>query len=82
MLSGKPEREARMVDLENEIRAVMCQNVNALTVDQVTQKVAERIKEEVRIILNGLVAKQELESVHGGGGYQTHYKAPPIKLRV
>ena len=69
------------MNLEGEVRAVMHESRNALTVDQVAQEVAERIKGEIRSILNALVEKRELTSVHGGGGYSTHYKAAPIKRR-
>jgi isopentenyl phosphate kinase len=70
------------MNLEHEVRTVMRQSANALTVDQVTQEVAERIKSEIRSVLNTLVKNKELQSVHGGGSYSTHYKAPPIERRV
>ena len=63
------------MDLENEVREAMRQSANALTVDQVTPKVAENIKDEIRSILNALVKNEDLQSVRGGGGYQTCYKA-------
>jgi hypothetical protein len=69
------------MNLENEVRTIMHQSKDALTVDQVAQELAERIKGEIRSILNALVKKQELESVHGGGGYSTVYKAAPIRRR-
>ena len=70
------------MDLEHEVRTVMRQSANALTVDQVTQQIAERITDEVRSILNALTKRGELQSVHGGGGYSTNYKAPPIERRT
>ena len=69
------------MNLEAEVRAVMRESRNALTVDQVAQEVAERIKGEIRSILNALVEKKELHCIHGGGGYKSTYKAAPIKRR-
>ena len=63
------------MNLRQEVLAVMRQSKNALTVDQVTVEVAERMKDEVRSILNALVIEEELSSVRGGGGYPTYYKA-------
>jgi hypothetical protein len=70
------------MNLRKEVVAVMRQSKNALTVDQVTMEVAERVKDEVRSILNALFKEGELTSVHGGGGYSTHYKAKLIKRRA
>jgi hypothetical protein len=70
------------MNLEHEVRTVMRQSAKALTVDQVTQEVAERIKDEIRSILNTMDKNGELTSVHGGGGYSTYYKAPSIERRV
>ncbi len=67
------------MNLESEVMLIMRQSENALTVDQVVEALAERMRIEVRSILNALVKKEQLESVHGGGGYGTHYKAVPIK---
>jgi hypothetical protein len=50
-------------------------------VDQVAQAVAEKAKDEIRSILNTLDKKGELHSVHGGGGYRTVYKSPPVDRR-
>jgi predicted transcriptional regulator of viral defense system len=69
------------MNLENEIHTIMRQSAKALTVDQVAQEVAERAKDEIRSILNTLNKNGELHSVHGGGGYSTVYKAPPVKRR-
>ncbi len=81
MLSEKQEGKPGM-NLEHEVRTVMRQSVNALTVDQVTQEVSEMIKDEIRSILNALVKNKELQSVPGGGGYAKNYKAPRIERRV
>jgi hypothetical protein len=70
------------MNLEHEVRTVMRQSADALTVDQVTQQVAERITDEVRSILNALHKRGELQSIHGGGGYKTNYKSPPIERRI
>lgn len=67
------------MNLRQEIQTVMQQSKNALTVDQISQEVAERMKKEVRSILNALVKEDALTSVHGGGGYSTYYKAKPIR---
>jgi hypothetical protein len=64
-----------------EVRTVMHQSEQALTVDQVTQEIAERIRNEIRSILNALVEKKELHCIHGDGGYKSTYKAAPIKRR-
>jgi coproporphyrinogen III oxidase-like Fe-S oxidoreductase len=71
------------MDLEYEIRAVMRDSENALTVEQVTQEIAERLKQEIRTTLNRLVKAAALDSVHGGGGYPTTYrlKSPKIDRR-
>jgi hypothetical protein len=87
MLTGKQgklkavELEGTGMNLEYEVRTVMRQSANALTVDQVAQAVAERAKDEIRSILNTLDKKGELHSVHGGGGYRTVYKSPPVDRR-
>ena len=66
------------MNLEQEVRDVMRQSTEALTVIQVTQKVAERIStDEIRSILNALVKKKELQSNRGAGPHQTTYMAPP-----
>jgi isopentenyl phosphate kinase len=70
------------MNLEHEVRTITHQSADALTVDQVAQKVAEKIKDEIRSIVNALTKHGELHSVHGGGSYSTHYKAPSIKRRV
>ena len=70
------------MNLRQEVLATMRQSKDALTVDQVTAEVAERVKHEVRSILNALVKEDELTSVHGGGGYATHYKAKLIRRRA
>jgi hypothetical protein len=59
----------------------MHQSARALTVDQVAKELAERLKDEIRPILNSLVNSGELTSVHGGGGYTTSYKAAPVRRR-
>jgi hypothetical protein len=88
MLTGKHgklramEPERIDMNLENEVRTVMRLSATALTVDQVTQEVAERLKDEIRSILNTLVKKDELKSVHGGGPYMTHYHVPPFERRI
>jgi len=82
MLRRGCEKENEM-DLEHEVRTVMRQSATALTVDQVTQEVADRIKDEVRSILNALHQRGELNSVRGSGPrYRTHYHAAPIERRV
>ena len=66
------------MNLEQEVRDVMRQSTGALTVIQVTQKVAERIStDEIRSILNALVKGKELQSNRGAGPHQTTYMAPP-----
>jgi hypothetical protein len=70
-----------MGHLEHEVRAVMQQSAKALTVDQVSQEVAMRMKDDIRSVLHALVKNNELTSVHGGGGYSTHYHAPAIVRR-
>ena len=73
------------MNLEHEVRTVMRQSAKALTVDQVTQEVAERIKDEIRSILNIMDKDGELTSVRGGGRggyYKTCYKALPVERRV
>src|SRR6266404_7690461 len=57
------EPEGAEMNLENEVRTVMRQSGNALTVDQVTQEVAERIKDEIRSILNTMAKDGELTSI-------------------
>ncbi len=72
------------MNLEHEVRAIMHENPKALTVEQVTQEVADRIGGEVRSILNGLVKKDELNYLHAGGPHQARYMAPtpaPMKRR-
>jgi predicted transcriptional regulator len=71
-----------MNNLEQEVHDVMQRSVQALTVDQVTQEIAERIKDEIRSILNALVKKGALRSARGGGGHPTVYKAPGFKRRL
>lgn len=70
------------MNLRQEVLATMQQSKDALTVDQVTAEVAERVKDEVRSILNALVKEEELISVHGGGSYPTYYKAKLIRRRA
>ena len=70
------------MNLENEVRTVMSQSADALTVDQVTREVAKRMEGEIRLILNNLFKNGELKSIHGGGSYPTFYKARPIKRRA
>ncbi len=70
------------MDLRSEVRTVMQHSKNALTVDQVANEVAQRIKREIRSVLNTLVKGGELTSVHGGGGYQTYYHSAAIKRRA
>jgi hypothetical protein len=88
MLNGKHgklramEPERIDMDLEHEVRTIMRLSDIALTVDQITQEVAERLKDEIRSILNMLVKKDELKSVHGGGPYMTHYSASPFERRI
>lgn len=63
----------------------MHESTSALTVDQVTQEVADRIKQEVRLVLNGFVKKEELNYLPGCGGFQARYMAPaptPMKRRL
>jgi hypothetical protein len=57
----------------------MRHSAKALTVDQVTQVVAKRIKGEIRSILNAMDKNDELKSVHGGGPYSTHYHTLPMR---
>jgi hypothetical protein len=69
------------MNLEQEVRDVMRQSTGALTVIQVTQKVAERIStDEIRSILNALGKGKELQCNRGAGPYQTTYMAPPKPL--
>jgi hypothetical protein len=70
------------MNLEHEVRTVMHQSADWLTVDEVTKKVAERIKEEIRSILNTLAKNDELNTVRGARDYQTTYKAAPIRRRA
>jgi Fe2+ or Zn2+ uptake regulation protein len=70
------------MNLRQEVLTVMRQSENALTVNQVTAEVAERMKDEVREILNALAEEDELSSVHGGGGYQTYYRAKVVRRRA
>jgi hypothetical protein len=70
------------MDLEKEVRAVMSESRHALTVDQVTSLVADRLRKEVKTILNRLAAGKELDPSHGGGSYQTAYTTPKIQRRV
>jgi hypothetical protein len=70
------------MDLKSEVRAVMLGSKTALTVDQVAAEVAERIKGEIRSILNSLDKAGELTSVHGGGSYRTQYVARTIERRI
>ena len=56
-------------------------STNALTVDQVAQKVAEKLQDDIRVILNEL-AGTELDKVPGGGGYRTYYKSRPLTRRA
>ena len=69
------------MDLKSEVRKVMQRSTKALTVDQVAAGAAESLQQGIRTILNELVKDEELTSVHGGGGYQTHYHAPPFRRR-
>jgi hypothetical protein len=62
------------MDLENEVRTIMDQSANWLSVEQVAQTMANRImvdrtKKHIRSILNALVESGELTSDPGGGGY-------------
>jgi predicted transcriptional regulator len=69
------------MNLEQEVRDVVRQSKTALTVEQVTREIADRLPDEIRSILNALVKKKELQSVRGGGGKPTVYKAAPMKRR-
>jgi hypothetical protein len=68
------------MDLKREVRTVMQHSKDALTVDQVANEVAEKIKGEIQSILNALVEDAELTSVHGGGSYPTYYHSPTRRL--
>jgi len=71
------------MDLENEVRTILSRSVTALTVDEVAQVVAKRLKDEIRSILNTMDKKKELTSIRGSGPrYRTRYKARPIARRA
>jgi predicted oxidoreductase len=88
MLTGKHgklkamEPKGAHMNLENEVRTVLGQTPDALTVDQATQAVAERIKGEIRSILNAMAKNGELKTVRGARDYRTTYQAIPIKRRA
>jgi predicted transcriptional regulator len=65
------------MNLENEILSIMSESTSALTVDQVTREVTNRISDEIRTILNGLVKKEQLNYLPAGGRHQARYMAPP-----
>jgi hypothetical protein len=67
-----------MDDLRFEVSEIIGEITSALTAHQVVTQLAQRFEPEVRVILNDLVKEGALTSVHGGGGYRTHYKAPPL----
>lgn len=69
------------MDLRSEVLMVLQHSNIALTVDQVAQKVAERLHDDIRSILNELVKDETLRSVHGGGGYRSTYMSPPLTRR-
>ncbi len=70
------------VDLEQVVWDVMFQSVGrSLTVEQVAQKVADYLQDDIRAVLNRLDKAGHLTSVHGGGGYQTVYRMPLIERR-
>jgi len=69
------------MDLEQEVRAVMHQSPEALAVDRVARLVTQRIKNDIRSVLNTLAKSGELE-FNRGGGHATYYQAPPLTRRV
>jgi hypothetical protein len=65
------------MNLEQEVRDVVCQSKTSLTVEDVTREIADRLPNEIRSILNALVKKEEMQYFPGGGGYEARYGAPP-----
>ncbi len=49
------------MNLQNEVQAIMSQSEKWLTVEEVTQRVADRMEGEIRAILNALVKEEQLE---------------------
>ncbi|MDN3274759.1 hypothetical protein QWJ07_10920 [Frankia sp. RB7] len=70
------------MNLEEKLRTIMRQSENALTVSQVAVELSKQMEDEVRLALNAMVKNGELQSVHGGGGYQTYYHVPPLQRRL
>lgn len=65
--------------LERHVRAVMLHSPKALTVSQIAAEVSKQIEDDVRAVLNAMVKSGELDSVRGGGGYQSHYYTPNLR---
>jgi hypothetical protein len=81
MLDAKQGMGRARMDLNEEVRAVMGSAEKAMTVNEVVDRIADRIRNDVRDILNGLTKDQVLQSVRGGGGHETHYHLRPMKRR-
>ena len=69
------------MDLAFHVQEVMDASTNALTVDEVSRGVADRLRAEIKAILNGFAKSGRVTTVHGGGGYQSVYKAAPLSRR-
>ena len=71
------------MDIEAEVRIVMQSAGKALTVDQVTEVIAEKIKTEVRSALNRLAKAGRLKCVRGSNRYPSQYSWPgPTDQRI
>jgi hypothetical protein len=70
------------LELKDVVLDVMFRSNRALTVEQVSRKVAERLHGDIRDILNSLCKTGEPKSVHGASGHRTVYSTPAVERRI
>jgi hypothetical protein len=63
------------MDLQAIIMAVLSESGQTLTFDAIARGVAESLKADIRVTLNGLVAKGQIRRRAGGRNYPWRYQA-------
>lgn len=69
------------MDLESEVRTVIRASDTALTVDNVTMQIADRIRDEVKAILNAMAERKEIQMDRGAAGRKSTYAIRPAKIK-
>lgn len=70
-------QEAMTMDFEAEVLAIINASSDAQTVKHIHAKLTRKIEKRIREVANGALARSEIASVRGGGGWPTHYSRRP-----